>query len=316
MPQIVYLDYFTLANDPTDLNIFSSLGNFKIYPRTSIDQIIERAKNADIIMTNKCPLDAETIAALPKLKFVAVTATGYNIIDIAAAKAKGILVANAATYSTASVAQQTMAMILAFSNRLAEHADPVKWATQEDFCYYDFPLYDLESRTLGLIGYGMIAQKVAALARAFGMKVIYYKRSKTDFGENQDEAVSLDDLLTRSDFVSLHCPLSPDNMHMFNKSTFKKMQPHAVLINTARGQLIHESDLREALDHGEIGGAYLDVLSVEPPSLNHILYGAKNLKISPHIAWASVESRKRLIKIVYENISSFLVGKPINIVNQ
>ncbi len=311
---IIFLDAQTINPKEIDLSIFSDFGNFTFHDRTSADQILERVKNAEIVLTNKTVLNAEMLAKLPSLKYIGVTATGYNCVDIAAAKSLGIRVCNVAGYSTMSVAQQTMAMILSFSNRLAEHDSLNKWASQPDFCYYDFPIMELEGKTLGLVGFGEIAQKVAQMAETFGLKIIFSKTSTMLNPPFSAKQVDFDTLLQESDFLSLHCPLTATNQHMINANTLAKMKPSAYLINTARGPLIHEGDLKDALEKNTIAGAYLDVLSVEPPSKKHILDNVKNLKISPHIAWASVEARKRLIGLVYDNIQNYLAGSPSNVI--
>ena len=311
---IIFLDANTINPNEIDLGIFSNFGNFAYYERTQVNQIIERAKDANIVLTNKTVLNSDTLAQLPKLKYIGVTATGYNCVDIPAAKALGITVCNVAGYSTMSVAQQTMAMILAFTNRLAEHESLADWAAQPDFCYYKNPIIELSGKTLGLVGFGEIAQKVAQMAETFGLKILFYKTSpmaNPPYGATQ---VDFETLLRESDYLSLHCPLTANNQHLIQASTLALMKPTAILINTARGPLVHEADLKVALDTGNIAGAYLDVLSVEPPTANHILAGTRNLKISPHIAWASVEARKRLVDIVYANITNYLAGTPTNVI--
>jgi glycerate dehydrogenase len=312
--KIVFLDAYTLNPNEIDLNIFSDFGEFKYYDRTSSEQVLNRIGDAEIVLTNKTVLNEATLKQLPMLKYIGVTATGYNCVDISAAKKMGIRVCNAAGYSTMSVAQQTMAMILAFSNRLAEHESPQKWAGQPDFCYYENSIEELQGKTLGLIGFGEIAQKVAEMAQTFGLKIIFTKTTPLQNPPKGTEQVDFDTLLKRADFLSLHCPLTAENKEILNEIAFTKMKKTAVLINTARGPLINESDLRRALDSGQIAGAYLDVLSVEPPSATHVLFGAKNLKLSPHIAWASLAARKRLIRICYDNLNNFLEGKPSNVI--
>jgi glycerate dehydrogenase len=311
--KIVFLDSYTIHPQEIDLSVFSSFGEFIHYDRTSPDLVWERAKDAEIVLTNKVVLDRLTMQKLPKLKYIGVTATGYNIVDIAAANELGITVTNARNYSSNSVAQQVFAMILSFSNRLAEHASFEKWASQPDFCYYDHSLTELSGKTIGLVGFGNIAQKVAQIALAFDMKVLVNKRTPLDSPLEGITEVDLETLLISSDYISLHCPLTADNEKFMNAETFLKMKNTAVLINTARGGLINEEDLKLALNSGEISGAYLDVLTVEPPKKNHILADVKNCKISPHIAWASAEARKKLIEIVFENLNCFLQGKPQNV---
>ncbi|MCP9763311.1 D-2-hydroxyacid dehydrogenase [Lacihabitans soyangensis] len=311
--KIVFLDSYTIHPQEIDLSVFSSFGKFIHYDRTPPELVWERAKDAEIVLTNKVVLDRLTMQKLPKLKYIGVTATGYNIVDIAAANELGITVTNARNYSSNSVAQQVFAMILSFSNRLAEHASFEKWASQPDFCYYDNSLTELSGKTIGLIGFGNIAQKVAKIALAFEMKVLVNKRTPLDSPIDGITEVDFETLLLSSDYISLHCPLTADNEKFINSAAFLKMKNTAVLINTARGGLINEEDLKIALNSREISGAYLDVLTVEPPAKDHILADVKNCKVSPHIAWASVEARKKLIEIVIENLKGFLEGKPQNV---
>ncbi|MCP9769573.1 D-2-hydroxyacid dehydrogenase [Lacihabitans sp. LS3-19] len=311
--KIVFLDAYTLHPEQIDLSIFESLGEFITYDRTKPEELIERAKDAEIILTNKTVLNKTTIDSLPNLKYIGVTATGYNVVDVEAARSKGIVVTNARNYSSNSVAQQVFAMILAFANRLSEHADFNRWASQPDFCYFDNNLTELSGKTIGLIGFGNIAQKVAQIALAFDMKVLVNKVSPLAEPIKGIEIADLDKVLSNSDYLSLHCPLTTENEQFMNTEAFSKMKPSAILINTARGGLINESDLKVALETDKIAGAYLDVLAVEPPSENHILRNVKNLKISPHIAWASFEARQKLVEIVFQNLKAFLEGRAENV---
>ncbi|MER0438560.1 D-2-hydroxyacid dehydrogenase [Emticicia sp. W12TSBA100-4] len=309
---IVFLDAYTLnpLND-LDISILYTLGNVTLYDRTSPDQIIERAENADIILTNKCPLNAQTISQLPNLKYIGVTATGYNIIDIDAAKAKGIIVANVRGYSSASVAQLVFSLILGFTNRVVEHAQNIEntWTSCPDFCFYHSPLVELEGKTLGIIGLGDIGKKVASIGLGFGMKVLANKRDLSSGGMSDVELCSQEQIFQESDFITLHCPLTTDNQQLINKVTLAQMKSSAILINTSRGGLIHEQDLADALNAGVIAGAGLDVLSVEPPTKINPLLTAKNTIITPHIAWAGVNARRELLKGVIENIVAFQQGK-------
>ena len=309
---IVFLDAYTLnpLND-LDLSILNTLGNITLYDRTSPDQIIERAKDAEIILTNKCPLNAQTISQLPNLKYIGVVATGYNIIDIEAAKARRIIVANVRGYSSASVAQLVFSLILGFTNRVAEHAQNIEntWASCHDFCFYHSPLVELEGKTLGIIGLGDIGKKVANIGLGFGMKVLANKRDLTSGGMAGVELCSQEEILQESDFITLHCPLTTDNQQLINKERLTLMKSSAILINTSRGGLVHEQDLADALNTGVIAGAGLDVLSVEPPTLTNPLLTAKNTIITPHIAWAGVNARQELLKGVIENIVAFQQGK-------
>ena len=315
--KIVYLDGYTLNHGDLDWAALLSIGDVKIYDRTSHEEIIERAKDAEVILTNKQPLNRLIINELSNLKYIGVTATGYNCVDVAAAKERGITVTNVRGYSTESVAQHTFALILALTNRLIEHIPDVAetWAFQKDFCYYRTPLRELSGKTLGIIGLGDIGKKTAEIAMAFGMKVIATRR---DFSKEKPEKIelfSLEDLLKNSDFVSLHCPQTADNQGFMNKKTFSLMKQTAYLINTSRGGLINEKDLADSLNEGKIAGAGLDVLTTEPPEKNNPLLAAKNCLITPHQAWASLEARERLLKIVVENIKAFQAGKPQNVVS-
>ena len=310
---IVFLDAYTLnpLND-LDISILNTLGNVTLYDRTSPEQIIDRVKDAEIILTNKCTLNAQTISQLPKLKYIGVTATGFNIIDIEAAKAQGIVVANVRGYSSASVAQLVFSLILGFTNRVAEHAQNIEntWTTCPDFCFYHSPLVELEGKTLGIIGLGDIGKKVANIGLGFGMKVLGNKRDLTSGGMANVQLCSQEQIFKESDFITLHCPLTSDNQQFTNKDRLNLMKSSAILINTSRGGLIHEQDLADALNSGIIAGAGLDVLSVEPPTTKNPLLTAKNTIITPHIAWAGVNARKELMKGVVENIASFQQGKP------
>ena len=309
--KIVFLDAYTLnpLND-LDLSILYTLGEVTLYDRTTPEQIIERAKDAEIILTNKCPLNALIISQLPNLKYIGVVATGYNIIDIDAAKSHGITVANVRGYSSASVAQLVFSLILGFTNRVAEHAKNIEntWTACPDFCFYHSPLVELEGKTLGIIGLGDIGKKVANIGLGFGMKVLASKQNPAIGGIVGVEICSQEKVFAESDFITLHCPLNISNQQVINISTLVQMKNSAVLINTSRGGLIKESDLATALNEGIIAGAGLDVLSVEPPSNDNPLLTAKNTIITPHIAWAGVNARKELLKGVVENILAFQQG--------
>lgn len=311
--KIVFLDAYTLnpLND-LDLSILHTLGEVTLYDRTSHDQIIERTKDAEIVLTNKCLLNALTISQLPNLKYIGVVATGYNIIDIEAAKSHGITVANVRGYSSASVAQLVFSLILGFTNRVVEHAQNIEktWTSCPDFCFYHSPLVELEGKTLGIIGLGDIGKKVANIGLGFGMKILATKRNPSTGGIADVEICSQEKVFADSDFITLHCPLNTDNQQVINISTLAQMKPSAVLINTSRGGLINEFDLANALNEGKIAGAGLDVLSVEPPSKSNPLLTAKNTIITPHIAWAGVNARKELLKGVVENILAFQQGNP------
>lgn len=312
--RIVALDGYTL--NPGDLSWapIESLGEFTSHDRTPSAQVIERARGADVLLTNKVAFNRETIAALPDLRLIAVTATGYNIVDTAAAKERGVIVCNVPEYGTPNVAQHVFALLLELSTRTGHHAQTVRdgrWSTSLDWSYWDFPLVELNGLTLGIIGYGRIGRAVAQIARAFGMNVIAYRRN----AKQEDAAVDLDTLARDSDVISLHCPLTADNAKMINASLLAKMKPTAMLINTARGGLIDEPDLANALNDERIAGAGLDVLTTEPPRADNPLIGAKNCIITPHIAWASRPARQRLLDITAGNIRAFIAGSPRNVVN-
>jgi glycerate dehydrogenase len=311
--KIVVLDGFTL--NPGDLSWaqLEGVAACEIHDRTPIAQIVDRAKNADILFTNKTPLSRETLQQLPKLRYIGVLATGYNVVDTTAARERGIVVSNVPNYGTTSVAQHVFALLLELTQHVGHHAHTVRahrWAECPDFCYWDRPLIELEGLTLGIVGYGRIGAAVAGIARAFGMRVIVSSRSpRTAF-----EQVSLDDLFKRSDVVSLHCPLTDQTRGLIDAKRLGLMKATAYLINTSRGPLIVENDLADALNTGRLAGAGLDVLSVEPPSKTNPLYTAKNCVITPHIAWATQAARRRLLDIAVENVRAFQAGTPQNVV--
>lgn len=316
--KIVYLDAYTVNSlRDLDLSILHTLGDVTLYDRTPKDLIVERAKEAEVILTNKCQLNREIITQLPNLKYIGVTATGYNIIDVAAAKEHGVMVTNVKGYSSASVAQLTFSLLLSFTNRVAEHAENIDktWPSSADWCFYLNPLVELEGKTLGIIGFGDIGKKVANIGLGFGMKILANKRDLTNGGMESVELCEIDKVLEESDFISLHCPLTADNQGFINKDSLALMKPSAILINTSRGGLINETELAEALNSGSIAGAGLDVLSTEPPAQDNPLLTAKNCIITPHIAWAGVEARKLLLKGTIENIRAYQKGAPINIVS-
>jgi Lactate dehydrogenase and related dehydrogenases len=309
-PRLVVLDGHTL--NPGDLS-WTELErecHCTIYARTSSDELLERAAGAEILLTNKVPLNGTTIAALPELRYIGVLATGYNVVDTAAARARGIPVTNVPAYGTRAVAQHVFALLLELTQHVGEHAATVRagrWSQGPDWCYWDRPLIELAGLTLGLVGAGRIASAVAAIGEAMGMKVIYARRS----GGRQE----LEQVLRAADVVSLHCPLTPDTQRMIDATTLGWMKPGALLINTARGPLIDEAALAEALASGRLGGAGLDVLSVEPPPADHPLLRAPNCVITPHQAWAARAARARLLGVAVENVRAFLAGKPQNVVN-
>jgi glycerate dehydrogenase len=317
--RMVILDGYTINPGDNPWTELKKLGDLIIYDRTPQSKIVERCMDAEIIFTNKSIFTAEIINSLPNLKFISVLATGYNTIDLSAAAKKGIIVSNVPGYSPPSVAQHVFALLLNFSNQVSLHDKAVKngeWSAQEDFCFWKTPLFELKGKKLGVVGFGDIGNKVAALGNAFGMEVIAYApRPKPKPEYLPFKFASLEELMSESDVISLHCPLTADNEKFINKSLLQTMKKNAILINTARGQLINEEDLAEALKSGTIGGAALDVLSREPVSQDNPLLTAPNILITPHIAWATLEARSRLLKITVQNAEAFISGHPINVVN-
>ncbi|NQV35229.1 MAG: D-2-hydroxyacid dehydrogenase [Phycisphaeraceae bacterium] len=315
---IVVLDGHTL--NPGDLSWapLETLGQCTVYERTSPDDMISRAQDAHILVTNKACLNREIIQALPVLQYIGVTATGYNIVDASAARDNHVIVTNVPAYSTDSVAQMVFSHLLNLTHHVTEHAQSVQrgeWQSSPDFAYWHFPLIELAGQTMGIIGFGRIGRATAKLALAFGMKVLMVNPSpKTDIPQGVTP-VTLDRLFCESDVISLHCPLTPDTAGIINTTTLSQMKPSAFLINTGRGPLVKEQDLAEALNAGTLAGAGLDVLSCEPPEPDNPLIQAKNCTITPHIAWASKAARIRLLQCTIENVEAFVKGKPQNVVN-
>lgn len=315
--RIVVLDGYVLNPGDLSWNGIKELGDCTIYERTPPELTVERAKGALAVFTNKVVLNKEIISQLPGLKFIGVLATGYNVVDTETAKKAGIVVTNIPAYSTASVAQMVFSHILNFVQNVGIHAQSVAaggWAASIDFAYWKTPQTELAGKTLGIIGFGQIGQAVAKIGLAFGMNVIFNNRSKKKT-ELEARQVDLDTLLSQSDFISINCPLTSENAGFINKETIEKMKPTAFLVNTGRGPLINEQDLADALNSGRIAGAGLDVLSVEPPPGSNPLPAAKNCFITPHIAWATLEARTRLMQTATENLKAFIAGKHLNVVN-
>ncbi|MEA3211936.1 MAG: glycerate dehydrogenase [Chthoniobacter sp.] len=315
---IVVLDAFTANPGDLSWDALAALAPLAAYDRTAPGEIITRAAVASCVLTNKTALSAETIAALPALRYIGVLATGYNIVDVAAARARGVVVANVPAYSTSSVAQVVFALLLELTHRTGHHANAVRegrWSACPDFSFWDGSLIELAGRTLGIVGYGQIGRAVARIALAFGMKVIAAKRDGRAGHDGEVELVEMETLFRSADVISLHCPLTAQTQGLINAERLGWMKPTAFLINTGRGQLIVERDLAAALDAGRIAGAGLDVLSVEPPPSDHPLLAAKNCLITPHFAWATRESRARLIDVATKNVRAFLAGTPQNVVN-
>lgn len=309
--KIVYLDAYPLGED-IDLAPLKSLGEFVSFDRTEQHEIEVRAKDAEIVLTNKCIISAEVMDKIPQLKYIGVTATGYNIVDTLAAKERGIIVTNASDYSSNSVAQHVFAMILRLQNQIYEHSDVDKWVKSPDFCYFNSTINEISGKTIGVVGFGGIGKKVVKIAEAFEMNVLINKRT---LDPDDERMVDLDTLFSQSDYISLHLPLTENNKEFINTSSIRKMKSTAIFINTARGGLVNEQDLADALNGGMIGGAALDVLSSEPPKANNPLLSADNCLITPHIAWGSYEARRKLLDIVVDNIKAFQQHEPINVVN-
>ena len=317
--KIVMLDAYTTNPGDLSWDEFKALGDLTIYDRTPSDKIIERAEEADILITNKTPVTKEIIDCLPKLKFIALMSTGYNIVDYVYLKEKGITVSNIPSYSTDAVAQLVMSFILELAMNVGLHSESVKngdWADCADFCYWKAPLTELTEKTLGIFGLGKIGKAVAERAKAFGMNVVAY--TPRIHGDEPDfiKLVSLDEMLNLSDIISMHCPLTPETEGVVNRDFISKMKDGAYFINTSRGTVVDEYALADALNSGKLCGAGLDVLSTEPPKKDNPLLSTKNCFITPHIAWASFETRKRLVSILYNNIQAFIDGKPQNVINK
>ena len=317
--KIVILDGYALNPGDLSWEYLERYGDVMIYDRTPVSKITERAKGADVVLTNKVPLNADVLNALPDLKYIGVLATGYNIIDIDQANRQGIVVTNVPGYSTKSVAQLTFALLLELCHHAQRHSDSVmsgKWSQSPDFCFWDYPLIELSGKTMGIVGFGDIGQQVADIATAFGMRILGQSRTETDQTHRENfRWVGLDGLLAHADVVSLHCPLTPQTKGLINSKTLGKMKKDAFLLNTSRGPLVVEENLAEALNNGKIAGAGLDVLSSEPPAPDNPLFAAKNCVITPHIAWATKEARSRLMGIVDANLAAYLDGKSVNVVN-
>ncbi|PHN07128.1 D-2-hydroxyacid dehydrogenase [Flavilitoribacter nigricans] len=316
-PNIVVLDGYTLNPGDLSWEKLEALGRLTVYDRSKPEEVIPRAKNAQILLANKQKLSRETLSGLPELRCISVTATGYNNIDTEAAKELGITVCNVSGYGTTAVAQHVFALMLHFLNQVAAHHEDVLaggWSAKEDFAYTLSPITELAGKTLGIYGFGQIGQHVGKLGHAFGMKVISkHKHPKRD-ARPWVRFVDLDELFEESDFLTLHAPLTEDNAGLINRERLQQMKATAYLINTGRGGLINEPDLKAALEDRVIAGAGLDVLSQEPPPADHLLFGVKNCVITPHNAWASREARQRLMNESANNIRSFLAGEPVNVV--
>ena len=313
--KIIVLDGYGL--NPGDLTWkgFEELGELTVYDRTSPSELLERAAGAEALVTNKTLITSENMDALPDLKYIGVLATGYNVVDIDAAKARGIVVTNIPAYSTASVAQMVFAHILNITQRVGYYADENKqgrWTKNADFCYWDTHLVELQGKKMGIVGFGNIGQATARIAQAFGMEVCVYSSKPQFVLPSGIKKMDLDERFAECDVISLHCPLTPDTKEMVNAERLSKMKSNAILINTGRGPLINEQDLANALNEGRIAAAGLDVLSVEPSVEGNPLLTARNCFITPHIAWATLEARTRLMEIAVQNLKSYLNGQIIN----
>lgn len=318
--KIIILDGYT--ENPGDLSweALERLGELTVYDRTPAEQTARRMQGAEAVFTNKTVISEEAMEQCPELKFIGVLATGVNVVDLKAAGRRNIVVSNVPSYGTASVAQFTMALLLELCHHVGEHSLAVKagkWCESPDFCFWDYPLTELAGKTMGIIGFGHVGQAVARLAVAFGMKVLAYGHRGIPAHLCGDgvRSVEPDELYRLSDVISLHCPLSEENRGMINRDSIEKMKTGVLLINTARGPLICEEDLKAALESGKVGGAAADVLGVEPAAKDNPLLDAPNMIITPHIAWAPKEARQRLMDIAVENLKAYLAGSPIHVVN-
>ena len=315
--RIVVLDGYTLNPGDLSWSALESLGSCTIHDRTPQELVVERAREAEILFTNKVVLGRAEFARLPRLRHIGVLATGYNVVDVAAAKEHGIVVSNIPAYGTMSVAQLVFAHLLNLTHHVAEHGDSVRrggWTRSPDFSYSLSPLVELDGLTLGLVGFGRIGQAVGRMAQAFGMRVIVHTRAARHL-DPPVEAVTLDELFRRSDVVSLHCPLTDATRGLGDGRRLALMKPTAFLINTSRGPLVDETALADALNAGRLAGAGLDVLSVEPPRVDNPLLTARNCHITPHLAWATKAARERLLATAIDNLRAFLAGQPKNVVN-
>lgn len=314
--KIVLIDCATVNAGDLDLTVLEKFGDVTYYKETTKDEVCERIKDADIIILNKTVIGKKEIDAAPNLKMIALWATGYNNIDVAYARERGIDVCNAGSYSTGAVAQQVFAYILAHASRVAEYDKDVKngdWIRSRLFCFFSRPTYELEGKTLGIFGFGAIGSKIAKIGLAFGMRVIAVNRSKKSF--EGVEFVDFDTLLAESDYLSVNCPLNAETAEIFNAEAFSKMKVGLYFINTARGGVISEQALADALNSGKLAGAAIDVLTQEPMRADCPLVNAKNITITPHIAWAPLQTRIRLLSIVEANVENFINGTPTNVVN-
>ncbi|MEN6386767.1 MAG: D-2-hydroxyacid dehydrogenase [Phycisphaerales bacterium] len=321
----IVLDGYTLNPGDLSWRSLEELCETMIYDRTAYgvsgnSLITERIGDAEVVFTNKTPIPADVINAATNIKFIGVLATGYNIVDVEAAKKRGIVVTNIPAYGTNAVAQMAIALLLELCHHAGAHGEAVKtgkWSSNPDWCFWNYPLLELDDKTMGIVGFGRIGQATAKIAQAMGMKILAYDSHRIyDLESETLRYVDLDELLAKSDVISLHCPLLESTKGMINQNTLAKMKDGVIIINTSRGLLVVEEDLANALNSGQVGGAGLDVVSNEPIKEDNPLLGAKNCIITPHISWAPKESRKRLLDIAVDNLRKFLEGSPINVVNK
>lgn len=316
--KIVVLDGYALNPGDLSWDFLKQFGDYAVYDRTPADQIVSRIGEADVVLTNKTPISANTLALCPKVKLICVLATGYNVVDCDAAKARNIPVCNVPDYGTAAVAQFTFALLLELCHHVGHHGQTVresKWCDCPDFCYWDTPQMELAGKTIGIIGFGRIGRAVGSIAKAFGMNVIAYNRSQCEEGKAIGSYVNLEELLAASDVISLHCPLSAENTGIIHAESIAKMKDGVILLNTARGPLVDEAAITAALESGKVRGFACDVVSCEPMKQDNPLKSAPNCIVTPHMAWAPVESRQRIADCTERSIRAFLEGKPINTVN-
>lgn len=312
--KICILDGYSLNPGDLDWSPVERLGDVTLFDRTPADKIVERAADADIVLTNKVPFSADTLRQLPRLRFICVLATGYNIIDTEAAARQGVVVANIPAYSTMSVAQMAFAHILNITNHVASYAREVadgKWTNCPDFCFWDSALTELAGKTMGIVGLGNTGMATARIAVAMGMKVVAMTSKSADTLPEGITPAPLDDVLASADVVSLHCPLTPSTRHLINAASIAKMKPSAILINTGRGPLVDEQAVADALNGGRLAAFGADVLSQEPPRGDNPLLSARNCFLTPHIAWATLEARTRLMSTATENVRQFIAGEPV-----
>lgn len=316
--EIVVLDGYT--ENPGDLSWapIEALGKLTVYDRTPAADVVARIGTADVVITNKTPVSRETMNACPNIRYIGLLATGYDVVDVAAAKEKGIVVCNVPSYGTDAVGQFAIALLLEIANRVGHHADAVaagRWESSVDWCFWDYPLMELSGKCMGIIGFGRIGQATGRIAKALGMQVLAHDTHQSDSGKAIAEYVALDALLAESDVIALHCNLTPETRNIVRTENINKMKQGVIILNNSRGPLIAEQDLADALNSGKVHAAGLDVVSVEPIRADNPLLHAKNCLITPHMSWASVECRKRIMDIAAKNITAFATGSPVNVVS-